>query len=118
MVIGNRAAAYAPVRDLGLVAIWDDGDDLLGEPRAPYPHTRDVLALRAAQTGAATLYAGYARSAEVQQLVERGWLAELAEERVVVRHTSPHVRVAADSDAALAGTRRPAPRGCRTTSSS
>ena len=47
-MIGNRAAAYAPVPDLGLVALWDDGDDLLAEPRAPYPHTRDVLALRAA----------------------------------------------------------------------
>ncbi len=41
VVIGNRAAAYAPVRDLGLVALWDDGDDLLAEQRAPYPHTRD-----------------------------------------------------------------------------
>ena len=47
-MIGNRAAAYAPVPNLGLVALWDDGDDLLAEPRAPYPHTRDVLALRAA----------------------------------------------------------------------
>ena len=48
VVIGNRAAAYAPVGDLGLVALWDDGDDLLVEQRAPYPHTREVLALRAA----------------------------------------------------------------------
>ena len=30
-------------RDLGLVAIWDDGDDLHAEPRAPYPHAREVL---------------------------------------------------------------------------
>ena len=48
VVIGNRAAAYAPVHDLGLVALWDDGDDLLAEQRAPYPHAREVLALRAA----------------------------------------------------------------------
>ncbi len=39
VVIGNRAAAYAPVRDLGLVALWDDGDDLLSEQRSPYPHS-------------------------------------------------------------------------------
>ena len=43
VVVGTRAAAFAPVRDLGLVAWWDDGDDLLDEPRAPYPHVRDVL---------------------------------------------------------------------------
>ncbi|MDQ6686432.1 MAG: primosome assembly protein PriA, partial [Actinomycetota bacterium] len=38
IVVGTRAAAFAPVRDLGLVTIWDDGDDLYAEPRAPYPH--------------------------------------------------------------------------------
>ena len=52
-VIGTRAAAYAPVADLGLLAIWDDGDDLYDEPRAPYAHTRDVLVLRARRWPAA-----------------------------------------------------------------
>ncbi len=47
VVLGTRAAAFAPVRHLGLVAMWDDGDDLYAEPRAPYPHAREVLLLRA-----------------------------------------------------------------------
>src|SRR5690606_28929064 len=47
VVIGTRAAMFAPVRQLGLVAIWDDGDDLYTEPRAPYPHAREVLLIRA-----------------------------------------------------------------------
>ena len=47
IVVGTRAAAFAPVHDLGLVAIWDDGDDLHAEPRAPYPHAREVLLSRA-----------------------------------------------------------------------
>lgn len=102
VVIGNRAAAYAPVHDLGLVALWDDGDDLLSEPRSPYPHARDVLALRAAQSGAGVLFAGYARTAETQAWLTRGWLHELAQERTVVRHTAPRVKVTADSDVALA----------------
>ena len=54
-VVGTRAAAFAPVHDLGLVAVWDDGDDLHAEPRAPYPHVRDVLLERAAREGAAAL---------------------------------------------------------------
>ena len=74
VVIGNRAAAYAPVHDLGLVALWDDGDDLLAEQRAPYPHTRTVLALRASQQRTAVLFAGYSRSCEAEQLLQRGWL--------------------------------------------
>jgi primosomal protein N' (replication factor Y) len=35
IVVGTRAAMFAPVRDLGLVVLWDDGDDLHAEPRAP-----------------------------------------------------------------------------------
>ena len=111
VVIGNRAAAFAPVRDLGLVALWDDGDDLLAEQRAPYPHSREVLALRASGAGAAVLLAGYQRTTEVQALVERGWLREMAQERPVARHTAPRIKVTADSDRALE--RDPAARAAR-----
>lgn len=111
VVIGNRAAAFAPVHDLGLVAMWDDGDDLLAEPRAPYPHAREVLALRAAQQGAAALFAGFARTTEVQAWVEQGWLRELAQDRVTLRHTAPRVKVSADTDLALE--RDPAARAAR-----
>jgi primosomal protein N' (replication factor Y) len=111
VVIGTRAAAFAPVPDLGLVAVMDDGDDLLSEPRAPYPHAREVLALRAADARAAVLFAGYARTAEVQQLVDRGWLRELAGEHAAVRHQAPRVKVTADSDFALA--RDPVARAAR-----
>jgi primosomal protein N' (replication factor Y) len=47
VVAGTRSAMFAPVADLGLVVLWDEGDDLHAEPRAPYPHAREVLALRA-----------------------------------------------------------------------
>ena len=42
VVVGTRSAVFAPVADLGLVCVWDDGDDLLSDPHAPYPHARDV----------------------------------------------------------------------------
>lgn len=71
-VIGTRAAAWAPVRDLGLLACWDDGDDLLAEPRSPYPQTREVLRLRAIRERAALLLGGFARSVPVQRWLEDG----------------------------------------------
>jgi primosomal protein N' (replication factor Y) len=111
VVIGNRAAAYAPVHDLGLVALWDDGDDLLAEQRAPYPHAREVLALRAADAQAGALFASYARTAELQSWLERGWLREIAADRAAVRHAAPRVKVAADSNYALL--RDPAARAAR-----
>ena len=85
IAIGTRAAAFAPVRDLGLVAIWDDGDDLYDEPRAPYPHTREVLLTRAGEGSTAALLAGYARSVEAQYLVRTGWAGEIRAERETVR---------------------------------
>jgi primosomal protein N' (replication factor Y) len=72
-VVGTRAAVWAPVHDLGLIVVWDDGDDLHAEPRAPYPHARDVAVLRAHRTGAGLLMAGQAVTAEVALLVESGW---------------------------------------------
>jgi primosomal protein N' (replication factor Y) len=72
VVVGTRAAAFAPVRDLGLVAIWDDGDDGYAEPRAPYPHTREVLTTRAGLEDAALLVGSWSRSLEAQAWVRTG----------------------------------------------
>ena len=100
VVLGTRAAAFAPVADLGLVAIWDDGDDLYAEPRAPYPHTRDVLVQRAHLAGAAALVGGLARTAEAQLLVDSGWAHSLAAPREVVRAVAPRVDGTSDDDLA------------------
>jgi primosomal protein N' (replication factor Y) (superfamily II helicase) len=101
IVAGLRAAMFAPVRDLGLVVIWDDGDDLHEEPHAPYPHAREVLALRAHRTKAAALIGGFARTAEATQLVTTGWAHPIAASRPTVRAFAPMVRGTGD-DAELA----------------
>ncbi len=101
IVIGTRAAAFAPVRDLGLVAIWDDGDDLHDEPRAPYPHAREVLLMRAQETGCAAVLAAHARSVEAEYLLRTGWATEVAAPRDVVRERIT-VGLTGDSDRDLA----------------
>ena len=101
VVAGTRSAMFAPVRDLGLVVLWDEGDDLLAEPRAPYPHAREVLALRAHRAGAAALIGGFARTAEAAQLITGGWARPLAADRATVRRWAPAV-VTAGEDSELA----------------
>jgi primosomal protein N' (replication factor Y) len=95
-VIGTRAAMFAPVQRLGLVAIWDDGDDLYAEPRAPYPHAREVLLTRAQLGGTAVLLGGYARTAEAQLLLETGWAKEIVAARETVRARTPAVAPTGD----------------------
>ncbi|WP_280442412.1 hypothetical protein [Nocardia brasiliensis] len=101
VVVGTRSAVFAPADNLGLIAIWDDGDDTYAEPRAPYPHAREVAMLRSHETGAAFVAAGFARTAEIQAVVETGWAHDLVADRAVVRKASPRISVPGDSDAAL-----------------
>jgi primosomal protein N' (replication factor Y) (superfamily II helicase) len=101
VVAGTRAAMFAPVAGLGLVVLWDDGDDLHSEPRAPYPHAREVLALRAHRARAAALIGGFARTAEATSLVASGWARAVTAPRDVVRRFAPDVRATGD-DAELA----------------
>ena len=96
VVAGTRAAMFAPVAELGLVVLWDDGDDLHAEPRAPYPNAREVLALRAHRTGAAALIGGFARTAELTQLVAGDWARPRAGSAEALRQAVPRVRAAPD----------------------
>ncbi|MGI8888554.1 MAG: primosome assembly protein PriA, partial [Nocardioidaceae bacterium] len=101
IVVGTRAAAFAPVRHLGLVAIWDDGDDLYAEPRAPYHHAREVLLLRAHHERAGTLLGGFSCSVEAQALLETGWAVHLSASRERMRAASPVVHITGESDSEL-----------------
>ncbi len=101
VVVGTRAAAFAPVRDLGLVALWDDGDDLYAEPRAPYPHTREVLLLRAAEEGCAVLVGGFARTVEAEYLLRTGWAQELQADRATLRAAAAQVAITGATDREL-----------------
>jgi primosomal protein N' (replication factor Y) len=96
---GTRAAAFAPVAELGLVAVFDDGNDLLSEPRAPYPHTREVLMLRSGLERCALLVGGHARTAEAQLLLRSGWARPVVAGRAAIRAAAPRIEAAGDEHA-------------------
>jgi primosomal protein N' (replication factor Y) len=101
VVVGTRSAVFAPVHDLGLVCVWDDGDDLLGDPHAPYPHARDVAAIRATQRGAGLLLGAFSRTAEIQAWLDRQWLRPIELSADEMRRRAPAVRIVADDDSTL-----------------
>ncbi|PVE95656.1 primosomal protein N' [Microbacterium sp. TPD7012] len=83
IVVGNRSAVYAPV-EAGLVAVWDDGDPLLGEQLAPYVNARDAALLRQELEQSALLFAGHTRTTDVERLIARGWLQDVRASRRVL----------------------------------
>ncbi|MFF1511745.1 primosomal protein N' [Streptomyces sp. NPDC058326] len=99
-VVGTRAAMFAPVRDLGLVVIWDDGDGSHSELHAPQPHARDVLLLRAAHDRCAFLLGSTSCTVEAAQLVESGWAKALNAGREQVRRAAPLIRTVGDGELA------------------
>lgn len=111
LVIGTRSAVFAPLSDLGLVMVWADADDSLAEPRAPYPHAREVAMLRAHQARCAALIGGHARTAEAHALVRSGWAHDVVAARPVVRARTP--RVVALDDSGYEDERDPAARTAR-----
>lgn len=99
-VVGTRAAMFAPVRNLGLVVVWDDGDEAHSDDNAPFPHVREVLELRASRDKCGFLLGSWTCTVEAAQLVESGWALPLAADREQVRAAAPLVRTVSDGDLA------------------
>ncbi|MGO1182071.1 MAG: primosomal protein N' [Micrococcaceae bacterium] len=97
IVIGTRAAVWAPAHDLGLLVVWDDADTLHSEPRAPYHHAREVALMRAEQQGCRALVVDTSRSVETQRQVESGDLQEIEVPRSLRHALAPRVIATADS---------------------
>jgi primosomal protein N' (replication factor Y) len=89
VIIGNRSVVYAPAANLGLIAIFDDGDPLHSEPLSPYVHARDAALVRQEQQACALIFLGHARSTEVERLVEVGWVRAFAPQPAVLPKVVP-----------------------------
>jgi primosomal protein N' (replication factor Y) len=103
IVIGTRAAAFAPVQELALVVCWDDADPNHREQRSPAPHSREVLALRSELEDCALLIGSPGRSAPAQALVAAGWVQEIVADRATVRARAPRVRALTSAELASEG---------------
>ena len=98
VLVATRSGILAPMENLGLLVVVDDGNDSHAEPRAPYPHTRGMAVLRCVQSGCALLLAAHGRSTDVAALIERGWLNELALTPGQTRAVTAPVRLSGDRD--------------------
>ncbi len=109
MVVGTRAAVFAPVADLGAIIVWDDGDDSLAEPQAPGWHAREVACLRSATSDVSLVLGGPAVTLEAARMAASGWLTPVELPRPILRARMPRVQVASDlaADPARSASRIP-----------
>jgi primosomal protein N' (replication factor Y) len=100
VVVGTRAAAYVPVKDLGLIVVWDEADSSFEERHSPYPSLRDIVAVRVRQEATDVVFASYSRSTHIQAWVDKGWLGEIG---LPSRRASlvPQVRIASQDERSL-----------------
>lgn len=103
IVVGTRSAAFVPLPDVGLTVLWHDADESFQDRHAPYPHAREVVALRSDAQGCALLVGGFGRSLQGQSLVSSGWAAPIVAAREVVRATAPRMVHFGDQDYAADG---------------
>ena len=100
VVVGTRSAVFAPVADLRLIVVWDDADDALVEPHAPYWEARDVAAVRSHQSDCALAVGSPARSVVTQQWCASGWAKSISATKATLAARAPVVTAVSSGDGA------------------
>jgi primosomal protein N' (replication factor Y) len=100
-IIGNRSVVYAPAANLGLIAVWDDGDPLYSEPLAPYVNIRDAALVRQELQSSGLIFIAHSRSTETERLVELGWLKSVSPSPSVLPKVIPTVQQSAGDPLAV-----------------
>lgn len=93
IVVGTRSAAWLPAPRLGLLFLWDDGDDRLREHRAPRVDALDVCVSRAHLVPCTLIVGAWARSVKAQALVSSGWAQSVTALREFRRAHMPRIHV-------------------------
>lgn len=98
IVVGTRSAVFAPVSNLRLIIVWDDADESMIEPHAPYWHARDVAVIRAHQAKCSLAIGAAARSIATQSLCESGWARSVTPLRSAIKADAPVIRALQPGD--------------------
>ncbi|MGZ4210081.1 MAG: primosomal protein N' family DNA-binding protein [Actinomycetota bacterium] len=93
IAVGSRAAVFAPIHDLSLIVVDEEGHQSYKEGRAPRYHARAVAAERARRTGATLVLVGVPPSVEARAATERGPYMLVSPSRAAEREHRPSVVV-------------------------
>jgi len=103
--LGGRAAVFAPIRDLGLMIVDDEGHAAYKEGRSPRFHARTIAAQRARDAGARIVLIGVPPSVEARAATQQKAFTMRAPARADERTRRPAV-VVVDDDTRLVPSQR------------
>lgn len=75
---GTRTSCFTPAKDLGFIALWDDGDESHMEQSSPYWNSREVLLQRQQTENTHLVISSHSPSAECLRLIDLGYLTPVA----------------------------------------
>lgn len=78
IVVGSRAAIYAPLNNLVQIILWDDGDSSHQEPSSPYSHSREIALIRQQVEQCDVFLYAHTRSTEVARLLGIGFFSDVS----------------------------------------
>ena len=93
VIVGERGAVFAPLRDLGLIVVEDEANPAYKERRSPRHHARDVALARGRMARATTVLTGALPSAALWRLLQRGDVVAIDAPRPEIRARAPRVDV-------------------------
>ena len=79
IVVGSRAALFAPLPNLMQIIIWDDEDPSHYDQSSPYVSSREVALIRQTIDNCSLSFLSHSRSVAIQRLVSIGYLTENTE---------------------------------------
>ena len=103
IVVGSRAAAFAPAHNLGSILVFDEADRSFADQASPYLHTRDVALVRQSIEGCSLVFASHSISADMKRLIDSGFLTDRTEQFAAPRvsNSEPGLRVDSHAYAAI-----------------
>lgn len=80
VVVGTRQAAFAPVRSLGEIIMFDDADQSFTDQTSPYLLTKDVVLIRQSISGCDVRFLSHSVTTDNERLIQSGFLTDTSEE--------------------------------------
>jgi primosomal protein N' (replication factor Y) (superfamily II helicase) len=93
VVVGERGAAFMPLRRLGLAVVLDEASPVHKEQRSPRHNVREVLLERARRAGGVGLVTADVESAVCRSLVSAGRVLEIVAAEGMVARRRPRVHL-------------------------